>query len=109
MSIEYNALLSRGISISAENMNTLSDEKIDELMDDIFFINYDYCSNWKTDPSWEGVFGYTLQASEAGYPIEVNYDNVRNCPTDNIIEEKFHYYFPHINRLIKTYLGVQIS
>lgn len=109
MSIDYNALLCRGISINSKDMNALSNEKIDELMNDTFFINYDYCSSWKADPNWEGVFGYTLQASEAGYPIEVNYDNIKNCPTDDTIEEKFHYYFPHINRFIKTYLGVQIS
>lgn len=110
MSYVRSAVITRGYLLTAADMESLSDDTIQELYDTEFLKDYNFdCADWKTNKNWRGILGCTVDyCDESDYPTEINpsrYDN-----DDLFIDSLLAHYFPNKkNAKIGTYLGVKIS
>lgn len=110
MSIEHSAVITRGYPLTAADIESLSDDTIQELYDTEYLKDYNFnCADWKINKNWRGIFGLTADyCDESDYPTEI--DPSHYTETDNFITELFNYYFPtNTTAKIGTYLGVKIS
>lgn len=111
MSIEYSAVITRGYRLNAADMESLSEDQVQELYDNEFLkedysLNY---TNWKNDKNWCGILGLTVDyCGENDYPKEINPSHYSD--KDSFIKNLFSKYFPNKkDTKIGTYLVVRIS
>lgn len=110
MSIEHSAVITRGYLLTAADMESLSDDTIQELYDTEYLKDYNFdCADWKINKNWCGILGITMDyCDEDSYPAEI--DPSHYTDEDLFIKDLLSRYFPNKKDAeIHTYLGVKIS